>query len=154
MTTSSLNPSFGNSTLASAASSPLQSALALASRVLFAVMFIPAGISKLTGFEGTAGYIASVGLPMPAVGAVIAIVVEIVVALALLVGYRTRVAAAILAVFTLAASVFFHTYWSVPADKVMIQQLMFFKNIAIVGGLLALAAFGAGKWSLDGRSAR
>lgn len=154
MTTTSLNPSFDNSSLASARSSTLQSALALASRVLIAVMFIPAGISKLTGFEGTVGYIASVGLPLPAVGAVIAIVVEIVIALALLVGYRTRVAAAILAVFTLAASVFFHAYWSVPADKVMIQQLMFFKNIAIVGGLLALAAFGAGKWSLDARSAR
>ena len=94
------------------------------------------------------------GAAIMAVGAAIAIVVEIVVALALLLGWRTRVAAAILAVFTLAASVFFHAYWSVPADKVMVQQLMFFKNIAIVGGLLALAAFGAGKWSLDGRSAR
>jgi putative oxidoreductase len=154
MTTTSLNPSLGNSTLASAPSSTLQSALALASRVLFAVMFIPAGLSKISGFEGTAGYIASVGLPLPAVGAAIAIVVEVIVALALLVGYRTRVAAAILAVFTLAASVFFHAYWSLPADKVMVQQLMFFKNIAIVGGLLALVAFGAGKWSLDARSAR
>ncbi len=154
MTTTSLNPSFSNSTLASASSSPVQSALALASRLLFALVFIPAGLSKISGFEGTVGYIASVGLPLPAVGAVIAIVVEVLVALALLLGYRTRAAAAILAVFTLAASVFFHAYWSLPADKVMIQQLMFFKNIAITGGLLALVAFGAGKWSLDARSGR
>jgi putative oxidoreductase len=154
MSTTTLNPSLVQTTSSALPSSTLQNALALASRVLFAVMFLPAGISKLTGFEGTVGYIGSVGLPMAALGAVIAIVVEIAGPLALLAGYRTRVAALVLAAFTLAASVFFHAYWSVPADKVMIQQLMFFKNIAIVGGLLALAAFGAGKWSLDARSAR
>jgi putative oxidoreductase len=152
MSTTTLNQPLGAQALAS--SSSLQNAFALASRVLIAVMFLPSGISKLSGFQGTVGYIASVGLPLPAVGAAIAIAVEIVIALALLLGYRTRVAALVLAVFTLAASVFFHAFWAVPADKAMIQQLMFFKNIAIVGGLLALAAFGAGKWSLDARSAR
>ena len=153
-TTTTLNPSFADRSVDAGSSSALQNALGLASRVLFAVLFIPAGLNKLSGFEGTVGYIASAGLPLPAVGAVIAIVVEVVIALALLVGYRTRIAAAVLAVFTLAASVFFHAYWAVPADKVMVQQLMFFKNMGVVGGLLALAAFGAGKWSLDGRSAR
>ena len=49
------------------------------------------------------------------------------------------------------ASFFFHAYWNLPADKQMMQQLMFFKNVGVTGGLLALAAFGAGAWSLDAR---
>lgn len=132
------------------ASSPVNNAFLLAARVLMAVMFVPAGISKIGGFEGTVGYIASVGLPMAAAGAVAAIVVEVLGGLALLAGVGTRVAAVVLALFTLAASVFFHAYWAVPADQAMVQQLMFFKNLAIVGGLLGLAAAGAGGWSVEG----
>lgn len=132
-------------------SSPVNNAFLLAARVLMAVMFVPAGISKIGGFEGTVGYIASVGLPMAAAGAVAAIVVEVLGGLALLAGVGTRVAAVVLALFTLAASVFFHAYWAVPADQAMVQQLMFFKNLAIVGGLLGLAAAGAGGWSVEGR---
>ena len=133
------------------ASSPVNNAFLLAARVLMAVMFVPAGISKIGGFEGTVGYIASVGLPMAAAGAVAAIGVEVLGGLALLAGVGTRVAAVVLALFTLAASVFFHAYWAVPADQAMVQQLMFFKNLAIVGGLLGLAASGAGGWSVEGR---
>lgn len=132
-------------------SSPVNNAFLLAARVLMAVMFVPAGISKIGGFEGTVGYIASVGLPMAAAGAVAAIVVEVLGGLALLAGVGTRVAAVVLALFTLAASVFFHAYWAVPADQAMVQQLMFFKNLAIVGGLLGLAAAGAVGWSVEGR---
>jgi len=108
-------------------------------------------IGKLTGFAGTVGYIGSVGLPAPALGATAALVVEIVGSLALLVGFGTRVAALVLAFFTLAASFIFHAYWSVPADQAFVTQLLFFKNIAVVGGLLVLAAQGAGDWSLDAR---
>jgi len=77
-------------------------------------------------------------------------VVEVVGSLALIAGYRTRVVAIVLAVFTLLASIFFHNYWALPADQQMMQQLLFTKNIAVVGGLLTLAAWGAGAWSLDG----
>lgn len=131
--------------------SPAQDALALVGRILIAVLFIPAGFGKLTGFAGTVGYIGSAGLPLPQVAAALAIVVELGLGLALLVGFKTRLAAAVLAVFTLVASFFFHNYWALPADKAMVQQLMFMKNVAITGGLLAFVAFGAGRFSVDRR---
>lgn len=129
----------------------LQNPLALAGRLLLALLFLPAGIGKLTGFAGTVGYIASVGLPMPQVAAVIALVVEIAGGVALLAGFGTRLAAMALALFTLVASFFFHNYWAVPADQQFMQQLLFFKNMAVVGGLITLAAWGAGAWSIDAR---
>ena len=129
----------------------LQNPLALVGRLLLALLFLPAGISKLTGFAGTVGYIASVGLPLPTLGAIIALVVEIVGGLALIAGFGTRLAALVLAVFTLVASFFFHAYWAVPAAQQFVTQLLFMKNIAIVGGLLTLSAWGAGAWSLDAR---
>lgn len=135
-------------------SKSVQNALDLAARLLFVVLFLPAGIGKLTGFSGTVGYIAAAGLPLPALGAAIAMVVEIAASLALLAGFGTRIAALVLAVFTLAASFFFHAYWAVPAAQAYVTQLLFFKNIAVAGGLLALAANGAGGWSLDARRQR
>ena len=132
----------------------LQNPLAFIGRLLLAALFLPAGIAKLTGFAGTVGYIASVGLPMPQVAAALALIVEIAGGAALIAGYGTRVVAIVLAAFTLVASYFFHNYWALPADQQMIPQLLFFKNIAVVGGLLTLAAFGAGAWSVDARRER
>ena len=125
----------------------------LLGRILLAALFIPAGISKISGFAGTAGYIASKGLPLPEVGVVIAIAVEVLAGLALLFGFGTRFAALALALFTLAATFIFHNYWTMPADQAMMQQLMFMKNIAVVGGLLVLAAHGAGRFSVDAKRA-
>ena len=132
-------------------SKSIQNPLNLAARLAMVALFLPAGIGKLTGFAGTVGYISSVGLPMPTLAAAIALIVEIVGSLALLAGFGTRIAALVLAAFTLVASFFFHNYWGVPADQAFMQQLLFFKNIAVVGGLLAIAANGAGAWSLDSR---
>jgi len=129
----------------------LQDPLALAGRLLMALLFLPAGIGKLTGFAGTVGYISSVGLPMPQLAAVVALIVEIVGGAALIAGFGTRVAAIVLAVFTLGASYFFHAWWAVPADQQMLQQLLFYKNMAVIGGLLTIAAWGAGGWSVDAR---
>lgn len=125
----------------------------LVGRILLAALFIPAGISKISGFAGTAGYIASKGLPLPELGAAIAIAVEVLAGLAILFGLGTRVAALVLAVFTIAATYFFHNFWAMSADQAMMQQLMFMKNIAVVGGLLVLAAHGAGRFSLDAKRA-
>lgn len=131
--------------------STAQNTLNLVGRLALAALFLPAGIGKISGFEGTVGYIGSVGLPLASLGAVLAILVEVGGGLALLAGWQTRIAALLLAAFTLVASVFFHAFWSMPADQAFVQQLMFFKNIAVVGGLLVLAAQGAGGFSLDAR---
>ena len=130
----------------------LQNALALVSRVSFAALFLPEGIGKIRGFGFIVDYIGSAGLPFPAVGAVIAIVVEVGGSLALLAGFKTRWVAAVMAVFTLATAVFFHQFWAASAQDAMVQHIMFFKNMAIAGGFLMLVAFGAGQWSLDERS--
>lgn len=129
----------------------VQDTFNLAARLLIVALFLPAGFGKLTGFDGTVGYIASADLPLPVLGAALAVAVEIGASLALLVGFGTRIAAGVLAVFTLVASVFFHAYWAAPADQAYMAELLFFKNIAVVGGLLMLVAHGAGRWSLDAR---
>ena len=129
----------------------LQNPLSLAGRLLFALLFLPAGISKLTGFAGTVGYISSVGLPAPTLAAAFALSLEIIGGLALVLGAGTRIAALALALFTLVASFLFHNFWAVPEAQQFVQQLMFFKNIAVVGGLLSVAAWGAGAWSVDAR---
>lgn len=137
-----------------ASSIPGTNVAPLIGRILIAVFFIPSGVSKITGFSGTVGYIASAGLPAPTVGAVIAIIVEVVVAAALLVGWQARWSALILAVFTIVAALCFHQYWAAPADQQMMQHINFFKNMAIAGGLLFVFAFGPGLYSLDARSRR
>lgn len=121
----------------------------LIGRILLAALFIPAGIGKIGGFAGTVGYIASQGLPLPQVAAVVAIIIEVGVAAALLLGWRTRWAALILALFTLASAFVFHNFWAMPADQQMMQSIQFWKNLAIVGGLLFVAAHGAGAFALD-----
>ena len=129
----------------------LQNPLALAGRALLALLFVPAGFAKIAGFAGTAGYIASKGVPLPEVSAAIAIAVELGLGLLLVVGWQTRWAALGIAVFTAVITFIFHNYRAVPAEQMMQQQQAFFKNIAIVGGLLLVVAFGAGAWSFDGK---
>jgi putative oxidoreductase len=131
--------------------SPAQNAFALIGRILIAVLFVPSGFGKLMGFAGTVGYIASKGVPLPEVCAAIAVFAEFFLCLALLVGWQARWAALGLAIFTLVISPIFHNYWAVPQAMVMVQKLNFFKNMAIAGGLLGFAAFGAGAYSVDGR---
>lgn len=129
----------------------LQNPLALVGRILLALLFIPTGVGKLTGFAGNVAYTASGGIPMPEVATAIALLIELVGGAALLLGWGTRWAALALAFFTLVASFFFHNFWGVPAEQAYMQQLLFYKNIAVVGGLLAFAAFGPGSFSVDAR---
>lgn len=123
-----------------------QSTVSLTARVLLSQIFIISGLSKAANPAGTIGYIQSVGAPLPEVAYTIALFVELVLGIALLVGFQTRLAAAGIAVFTIAAGFLFHNNL---ADQ--IQQIMFLKNLTIAGGLLMVVAFGAGAFSLDNR---
>ncbi len=127
----------------------LHSFAALVGRILLAAMFVLAGISKIGGFDGTAAYIASKGLPLPMVLAAGTVLLEIAGGLALIVGWQARWAALALAVFTVIASVIFHAFWAMPVEQQNIQQLMFMKNMAVTGGLLMVFALGAGRFSVD-----
>lgn len=116
----------------------------LAGRILLALMFLLAGISKITGYEGTQGYMASVGVPGALLPLVIAL--EIGGAIAIIVGFQTRLAALALAGFSIAAAALFHSNF---ADQ--IQMILFLKNVAVAGGFLILAANGPGSLSLEAR---
>lgn len=129
----------------------LQNPLSLIGRVLLALLFIPAGFSKIGGFAGTVGYIGSKGVPFPELAAAAAIGVEVGLGLLLLVGFQTRWAALGIAFFTVVITFIFHNFWAAPVEQVMLQQQAFFKNIAVVGGLLTVMAWGAGAWSFDGK---
>ncbi|MES2228263.1 MAG: DoxX family protein [Pseudomonadota bacterium] len=131
----------------------LQNPLALIGRVMLALIFITSGFSKIGGFEGTAGYIASRGLPLASVVATLTILVELGGGLAVAFGFLTRWAALALAIFSVLAGLIFHAYWAVPADQVMSMQINFWKNISIAGGFLVLAAFGPGAISVDAKRA-
>ncbi len=115
----------------------------MVARALLAIVFIFAGFGKITGFAMTTGYIASVGLPMPQVLNVLAIIIEIGAGLMLLTGFMARFAAKMLFVFTLIATVFFHNNF---ADQM--QLMMALKNLAIMGGLLLVMMHGSGPMSL------
>jgi putative oxidoreductase len=131
--------------------STFQNAYALAGRLLIALLFVPAGLSKIGGFEGAVGYIASKGLPAPTLGAIVAILVEVGLGLALAFGFKARAAALILAIFSVVSGIIFHNYWAMEAAQVMVNQIMFMKNLAIAGGLLGVVAWGAGAYSLDSK---
>jgi putative oxidoreductase len=125
---------------------------ALVGRILLAALFVVSGIGKIAGFAGTAGYIASKGLPVAELLTAATIVVELGGGLAILAGWKARWAALLLAGFTIVASVLFHNFWAAPPAEAMNQQIHFMKNLSIVGGMLLLFAFGPGRFSV-GRDA-
>lgn len=116
-------------------------------RIMLGHIFLLAGWQKIGGYEGTQGYMESVGVPgmlLPLV-----ILLELGAGLAIIIGWQTKLAAAALALFTIAAAVLFHNNFS---DQT--QTIMFMKNIAISGGLMLLAVYGAGVCSLDNRNSK
>jgi putative oxidoreductase len=115
-------------------------------RLLIAVIFLISGLGKIAAPAMTQGYIASVGLPLPLVGYLIAIAVEIGGGILLVVGFQTRIVALVMAAFTVATALGFHHDFG---DQN--QMVHFLKNIAMTGGLLQIVAFGAGGFSIDSR---
>jgi putative oxidoreductase len=134
-------------------SDSLKAPLVVVGRVLLALMFIMAGFSKLGNISGTAGYIASGGLPLASVLAVVVGLLELLGGIAIAIGFHARWAALALGLFTIAASLLFHKFWAVAPEQAFVQQLMFMKNLSVAGGLFIVAALGAGPVSVDARRA-
>jgi putative oxidoreductase len=125
---------------------PYTSSTAALGRLLIAVIFLMSGLGKIAAPAMTQGYIASAGLPAPMLAYLIALVIEVGGGVLLLLGLQTRLAALVMALFSVATALSFHHDF---ADQN--QMIHFLKNIAMAGGLLQVVAFGAGALSLDGR---
>jgi putative oxidoreductase len=116
-------------------------------RLLLATIFLISGLGKVAAPTATIGYIGSTGAPFPTVGYAIAVAIELGGGLLILLGYKTRVVAAVMAAFAIATAFLFH-----HAFGDQNQMIHFLKNIAIAGGFLQIVAFGAGSFSLDARA--
>jgi putative oxidoreductase len=124
----------------------------LVGRILIAALFLVAGVGKAMAFAATAAYMGKVGFPMPEVMTAIAIAIEVGGGILLIVGWKTRWVAWGLAIFVVIATLAAHRFWDIPdAARMMDQRTQFLKNMAIIGGLLFVAAFGPGSISVDKR---
>lgn len=124
-------------------------AAALVGRILLAAIFVISGFNKIGGFEGTAGYIASKGLPMPQVLTALTIALELGGGILLIIGYKARWVALAFFLWLIPTTFIFHKFWGIDAAQVQNQMINFLKNVSIMGGMLLLFAFGPGTYSLD-----
>ena len=125
-----------------------QDAVALIGRVLLALIFVVSGYGKISGFEGVTAFIASKGLPMPAVVAALTIMLELVGGLLILSGWKSRWVALLIFLWLIPTTVVFHAFWAAEPAQAMAQQSQFLKNVSIMGGMLLLVAFGPGRYSI------
>jgi putative oxidoreductase len=123
--------------------------LPLLGRILIGAPFVMSGLGKLAAYGATVGYIAAMGLPVPPLAFVVAVLTELGGGLLLLSGYRARAVSLAMAVFCIVTAMFFHHNF---ADQN--QMIHFLKNVMMAGGLLQITYFGAGAFSLDARSRR
>ncbi|MDH0649076.1 DoxX family protein [Pseudomonas sp. GD03858] len=123
----------------------------LLARILLMILFVLSGWSKLTGFEGTVGYMTSLGAPVPMLAAAVAVFMEFVVAILLILGFYTRPLALLFALFVLGTALLGHPFWNMVEPERSANMTQFLKNLSIIGGLLLLALTGAGRFSLDRR---
>lgn len=122
----------------------IQTYSSLIGRIFISIIFLMAGLSKITGYAGTEAYMQAMGVPTVLLPLVI--FTEVVGALLIIIGYKTRLVAFLLAGFSIISALLFHLDF---ADQT--QSIMFMKNIAIAGGFLFLVANGPGKWAVDNR---
>ena len=127
----------------------------LVGRILLSLIFLMAVYGKITDFGGTQGYMASRGMPATALLAFLAIIIELGGGLSVVLGYKARLGAFALFVFLIPATLIFHTTLGgeFAPEQAWVQPYMVMKNLAIMGGLLVVAAHGAGPLSMDGKGA-
>ena len=130
-----------------------QSQMLLIGRVLLGLLFPVAGIRKIMLYSGSAAYFTKLGFPAPEAMAVLAILIELGGAALLILGWQTRRIAWLLVLFVIIATAMAHRFWEFEAAQYGNQLNHFLKNVAIIGGLLYVIVLGAGRLSLDERSA-
>jgi putative oxidoreductase len=121
----------------------------LAARILLMLLFVLFGWDKLTKFGDTIGYMTQTGVPDAPLATVFAIVMELFIGLGIVVGLMTRLLALLMMAYTLATAIIGHPFWTMSGGAAVDAELNFFKNIAIMGGLLALYVGGGGRYSVD-----
>ncbi len=121
----------------------------LIGRVLIALIFLLSGYGKITGWDQTAGFMSAAGMPLVPLFLAGAIAVELLGGLSLLLGIKARVGGAALFLFMIPTTLIFHGFWKLEGPEQHMQMLMFMKNLAIMGGLGFVAAYGSGRYSLD-----
>ena len=131
-----------------------QDTIILVGRILMALLFIIFGWGKLMNYSGTVQYMIHVGSPVPPIAAVVAIIMETIAPLAIIVGVATRPIALLLALYTLGTALIGHHYWTMTGMDRVQNEINFFKNISIIGGLLLLYVTGPGKYALRGKFAK
>ena len=125
----------------------------LIGRLMMAALFLSAGIPKaLGGYVGFGKYIGNLGMPAPEIMALVGTAIEVLAPIAIILGIFHRASAAILIAFTLIATFLAHRYWEFPVEQMSNQRNHFFKNLAVVGGLLVYYASGPGAFALGGKS--
>src|ERR1700730_1961633 len=120
--------------------------LALIGRILMAIIFLISGLGKVADPDATIGYITSIGLPAPTLGYIASMVLEVAGGVLMVVGYRTRMIAALLAVYSIITALIFH-----HAFGDQNQMFHFLKNVEMAGGLMQVVALGAGAYGFDNR---
>lgn len=128
-----------------------QGMVLVAGRALMSAVFLVAGVRKIMIWPAQVAYFTKLGFPAPELFSALAIVIELGAGLMLLVGWKTRWAAWLLALFVVIATFMAHRFWEFDAQQLANQMNHFLKNLAIVGGLLFVAAFGPGPASVDRR---
>jgi putative oxidoreductase len=128
------------------------SAVPLVGRILVSVMFLVSAFFKLTAYSQTVGYAAAKGLPLAGVAVAIAAALELLGGIAILAGFQTRIVASVLFLYLIPTSFYFHNFWAMTGLEQQDNMVHFLKNLAIMGGLLILAANGPGAYAVDARS--
>ena len=126
----------------------------LVGRILLSLIFIVSGVGKIFSFAQTAGYMGSVGLPMTEILLIGTIIIEVIGGLMILLGWGARWAALVIFLWLIPTTFLFHAFWAVPAEQMQGQMNNFMKNVAIMGGMLYVWAFGSGAYSMDARRNR
>jgi putative oxidoreductase len=122
---------------------------AFVGRIFLALIFVVSGVGKITGYAGTAAYMASKGLPLVEILLPLTIAVELGGGLLLALGWKARWAALALLLFLIPTTLIFHQFWGIDPKLAQMQKIHFLKNVAIMGGMLMVLAIGAGAWSVD-----